>query len=100
MGRLTALIIGIVVGGLLMLFSFNYHVVRTSETVLVVPKTTTQLQGAYVDITGWKSSDWIEQKAFTKAMIDAGHGDLVQTSVTKDLMDRVLGGIGNASSKQ
>lgn len=100
MGRFTALIIGIVVGGLLMLFSFNYHIVRTSDTVLFVPKTTTQLQGAYVDITGWKASDWVEQKAFTKAMIDAGHSDLVQSSVTQDLMDRVLGGFGQPTSQK
>lgn len=100
MGRLTALIIGIVVGGLLMFFSFNYHVVRTTDTMLVVPKSTTQLAGAYVDITDWDAADWVEQKEFTKSMVDAGHGDLVKTSVTKGLMERVLGNIGQPAAKR
>ncbi|MCG6154927.1 hypothetical protein [Rubinisphaera margarita] len=90
MTRLLALFAGILLGGLLMYFSFSYHIVTTGKKTYYVPKTKAQVADFYVDIREWNHQNWAEHPELANAMIKAGHGDLVRRSIAEDLLDAVF----------
>ncbi len=94
MTRLLALFAGILLGGLLMYFSFSYHIVTTGQKTYYVPKTKAQMADFYVDIREWNHQNWAEHPELANAMIKAGHGELVQRSLTEELLDSIFKKVG------
>jgi hypothetical protein len=80
MRRLFALLLGILFGGTLMYTAFQFHVVRTSDKVLLVKKRQTSLQDVYVDIRNWTFREWRAHRPLADALVAAGHADLVRAS--------------------
>jgi len=82
MRRLFTLFFGVLVGGALVFFGFNYHAVRANEGFLFVPKREATLDGFYVDIREWGVSDWNEHPRLAAALVEHGRSDLVKKSVS------------------
>ena len=103
MRRLSALLFGILLGGVFVYGGFNYHLVRANDGYLVVSRTRVALDDAYVDIRNWGFSDWRKHPTLTRDMLQAGHGERVKAAVQDGLVDEALQGLGltrNASDNE
>ncbi|MDA0834692.1 MAG: hypothetical protein O2955_05470 [Planctomycetota bacterium] len=90
MRRLISMIFGMLVGGGIVYAGFYYHLVRTSEKWLIVPRKNVAFEDPYVDMRTWKPDDWAKHQQFAKDMIAAGHGELVVQATTKNLFQEVV----------
>lgn len=79
MRRITTLILGMILGGGLVYGAYQYHLVRTGDQFLLIPKGQVSLVDPYVDVRDWGLSQWQEHPALLEAMRSQGHGDLVPT---------------------
>lgn len=86
MRRLLLIMLGMCLGGTLVYCGFNYHVVRTSERVLLVPKVQASLSEVYVDPRQWTPRDWQAHPRVARALLAAGHGELVRASASEGLL--------------
>lgn len=93
------LITGIMIGGGMMYFGFTHHIVKTKDRVLLINKPDPTLQDVYVDIQNWTAKDWKEHPRVTRAMIAANYGEIVQESVTDDLMGELMDRFGVSSGR-
>src|SRR5262245_3679832 len=89
MRRLIAVLLGVVVGGSAVFAAFQYHLVRTDKTFLVIPKRRADWHDAYVDIRGWTHREWGAHRELSGNVIAAGRGDLV----TRSLGDQLFRGL-------
>jgi hypothetical protein len=71
MGRLFALVLGVVVGGVAVYGSLEYHLVRTSDGFLAVPKTKANWADTYVDVRPFGVEDWARHRDLVEALIAA-----------------------------
>ena len=81
MRRLLALLAGVAVGGGGVFAAFQYHLVRTDKTFLVVRRQRADWHDAYVDVRGWSYHDWGSHHQLSSDLEAAGRGDLVQRSI-------------------
>ena len=77
MRRLTTLLLGMAVGGGLVFSAHHYHLVRTGEQFLLIPKIEVSLVDPYVDVRDWGLDDWEKHPQLLAAMKDHGHADLL-----------------------
>lgn len=91
MRRICAICFGVLLGGAFMYMGFQYHVVRTKDEFLIVPKKQSSLTDAYVDVRNWTHRDWQEHDTLVRDLAAAGHGKLVSSSVAEDFIDNILG---------
>jgi len=77
MRRLGTLIFGMLLGGGLVYTSYQYHVVRTGDQFLVIPKLSPTLVDPYVDIRDWTAEDWRRHVKLAEALIAQGHERLL-----------------------
>ncbi len=84
MRRLIAGLLGVVVGGGGVFAAFQYHLVRTEKSYLVIRKQKTDWHDAYVDIRGWTHREWGAHRELSNDLIAAGRGDLVSRSAAND----------------
>jgi hypothetical protein len=94
MRRITTLLFGAFFGGLAVVLAFNYHIVRTPDTLLIVAKQHATLTDTYADVRSWSVNDWNTHNILSQNIIKAGHGDLITKSVAGGLIDDVLKNIG------
>lgn len=97
MRRLKALLLGIALGGGLVYFGFNYHLVRAADSWLIVPRVEVALRDACVDIRSWKLDDWRKHPELTRDMLRAGHGTRIQMAVQDSLIDEAPHRLGLSS---
>jgi hypothetical protein len=94
MRRFTALISGVLIGGVLVYAGFNYHLVRAHDGFLVVSRTQVALEDAYVDIRNWGITDWRKHPTLTRNMLKSGHAERVKAAVQDGLVKDALNGLG------
>jgi hypothetical protein len=97
MRRLIFLLLGVVVGGLLMYGSFQYHLVRSQRAWLIVPKRQTSLNDIYVDIREWKLREWRQHPSLAQDLVASGHSDLVETSMKEGFFRGLFGPLRDGS---
>jgi hypothetical protein len=68
---------GMMFGGGLISFGFNYHVVYANQGLVVVPKAQAGLNDLYADIRNWKPSDWQAHPRLLRSLVAHGRGDLI-----------------------
>lgn len=100
MGRLFTLGVGVIVGVILMFFCFHYHVVKTSDKTLIVPKKSATLSETYVDISTWGIQEWSEHPDLADDMIRAGHSQMVRRSISQNLLDNIMDQFNPPSTRQ
>lgn len=89
MRRLRALLFGIALGGGLVYFGFNFHLVRAQDGWLMVPRTSVALEDACVDVRKWGAADWRKHPALTRDMFKAGYGDKVAASIQDEALNKL-----------
>lgn len=101
MRRLFAVLFGMMVGGGLVYVAFEYHVVRTEESFLLVSKQRANLSDAYVDIRDWKASDWKEHTQLAQNLTADGYGHLAGASFARGLYGDIVAPLlpGSSDSK-
>lgn len=78
-----------------MYFAHNYHVVRTAEGVVVVPRTQhVDLKSSYADTRGWDVAKWSESPELAQAIVNDGRGELIAAGVAQGMVDGVREKLG------
>lgn len=85
MNKVSSFFLGVVVGAVGLYCATTYHVVRADDGVHFVPKVSSGLGGAYVDIREFDTAQWHEHKNVALALINAQKGDLIADTATADL---------------
>lgn len=91
MRRLFALAFGALLGAAAMFIAFKFHVVRTKDDWVFVPKPTASLVDAYVDVRDWDTDEWAKHPQLVKSLVLTGRADLVRKSVTDRWKDKLFG---------
>jgi hypothetical protein len=95
MRKLLLFVVGMIVGGGMVCFAFEYHVVRTQNGVVLIRKKPAGLGDQYVDVRNWRPSDWQAHPQLVEAVVANGHGDLIGPS-SNELLHDLLHKFGNA----
>jgi hypothetical protein len=93
MGKMFVCLVGVVLGGGGMFFSYNYHVVRAEKEWLCVPRKSTGLADVYADVRAWRAADWQQHGDLARSLVAHGRGDLVVVPAARGLLDDVLEGL-------
>lgn len=91
MRRLFAMAFGMLLGAAAMFIAFKFHVIRTKDDWVFVPKPSASLVDAYVDVREWDTAEWTKHTQLVKALVLTGRADLVRKSVTTRWMDKTFG---------
>jgi hypothetical protein len=94
MRRLMTVLFGIGLGAGLVLFACHYHLIRTKQEHLVVRKQQISLTNSYVDVRLWGLSEWQEHPKLARAVVDAGHSDIIVTPTTSDVLRDLFNSLG------
>lgn len=86
MRRLAAVLLGVVLGGSAVYGAFHYHLVKTENDLLWVPKPQLSLKDVYVDVRGWGHDEWRRHPELVEAMVEGGHGELIAKPTTEELL--------------
>ena len=87
MGRLGSFVMGLVIGGVGVYISLEYHVVRSDEQFELVPKLSANFSETYVDVRGWTLADWKEHKMLVAAVVKAKKEYLLKGAAADSLLD-------------
>jgi hypothetical protein len=79
MRRLPTFIFGMVIGGVLIYLALNYHLVRASDGLHLVPKVSATLSDTYVDVRSFRPSDFLNHRGVVEAMMKSGQQELVDS---------------------
>ena len=82
---------GVLLGAAAMFIAFKFHVVRTKDDWVFVPKPSASLADAYVDVREWDTAEWTKHTQLVKALVLTGRADLVRKAVTTRFMDKTFG---------
>ncbi len=85
MSKINSFFLGVIVGIVGLYSATTYHVVRAEDGVHLVPKVSSGLGNAYVDIRGFDAAQWSEHKNVALALINAGQEDLLKDSAMFEL---------------
>ena len=99
MRRLFAMVFGALLGAAAMFMAFKFHVIRTSDDWVFVPKPSAALVDAYVDVREWTPTEWGKHPQLVKALILNNRSDLVRKAVTSRWKDKLFGD-PNAKSEE
>lgn len=77
MSRLSSFLLGMVAGATLLGAAMNFHLVRSDDGVLMIPKLTKGLHDPYADIRGFTLDDWQQHRPLAAALIQANKSELL-----------------------
>jgi hypothetical protein len=78
---LKSFLSGLTIGGMGAIVAMQYHLVRTNERVLIVPRIhQPPLRSAYVDVRHWSTAMWEHYPELTEAVTKSGHMDLINSA--------------------
>jgi len=100
MRRLLAVFFGILLGGGLVYTAFEYHVVRTEETVHFVPKKQAGLTDPYVDIREWGAAEWKDHAVLAENLVANGQGELITNSISNGFFNDFVSPFLNEPAEQ
>jgi hypothetical protein len=77
MRKLLIFFCGMLFGGGLVFFAFNYHVVYGNRGLVVIPKDQAGLGDLYADVRSWKPADWQAHPRLVRSLVVHGRSDLI-----------------------
>lgn len=90
MRKLLAALVCMMLGGGLVYAAFQYHLVRTADEYVLVPKVSAGLTDTYVDVRSWSALEWQRHPGLVRALLKQGRGDLVVAPTTRGLLHDLL----------
>ena len=85
MSKVNSFFLGVIVGIAGLYCATTYHVVRAEDGVHFVPKVSSGIGNAYVDIREFDAAQWGEHKNVALALINANQEDLLKDSAVSEL---------------
>jgi hypothetical protein len=78
---------GVLFGGGLVCFAFNYHIVYSNQGLAVVPRDQAGLVDLYADVRSWKLADWQAHPRLVRSLVTHGRGELIGVPNADSLRD-------------
>jgi len=91
MRRIMGFLLGAACGAGAVWFSYTYHVVRTESDWLVVARRGNSAGDLFADVRAWNAEDWQDHPRLSYAMVQAGHGNVLQAAAAGQLVDELFG---------
>jgi hypothetical protein len=91
--KLVGVVVLLAVGGALGYYALAHHIVRSDEGLVTVPKRQVAIADTYADIRAWKLADFRAHPDLVKALVDAGHADLIPGQIAGDLANVIRGAV-------
>ena len=91
MNRLTSFFLGLVVGAVGLYVSENYYIVRSKESVHLVPKVAGKLEVPYRDIRSYTMDDWQKNSSLALAIVNSKKEDLLVESGLENMQQQFEG---------
>lgn len=91
MPRLSSFLLGVVVGAIGLYTSENYYVVRSKETVNLVPKVAAKLEIPYYDIRKFTTDDWRTHPSLALAIVRSKKEGLLAESGLSGMQSQLEG---------
>ena len=82
MNRISSFLLGVVVGAAGLFLSENYYIVRSSESVHLVPKVASKLEFPYRDIRAYTIEDWRKEVSLGAAIVKSQNSELMVDSLS------------------
>jgi hypothetical protein len=82
MKRLSAFLLGVATGAILLYAATLYHFVRASDGVHIIGKQPPRLSETYVDIRSFTMADWAGHPQLVSALVQANQQQLLGDSAT------------------
>lgn len=82
MRKILAFLFAMVLGGVLVAGAYEFHLVRTPDSVLLIRKQTPGWREAYVDVRGWKPRDWAAHPRLVRNITLAKRDDVIESSAS------------------
>lgn len=82
---LMTFVVGMAFGAAGMWGGFTYHLVRTDDGVLMIPRVAPMLLDAYVDVRQFAADDWKQHPRVTYALIKAGYRSVIENSLEETI---------------
>ena len=90
MRKLLAALFCMMVGGGLVYFAFQYHLVRAADDYALFPKVSAGLTDTYADVRSWDAAEWRRHPALVRALVKQGRSDLVVAPAARGLLNDLL----------
>jgi hypothetical protein len=82
-------VVGMLIGGGTMYFADHYHLVHTTEGLVVVPRAQqVPLRSSYADVRGWDAAKWAQYPELTEALQQDGRGQLIVNGSLQGLLQQ------------
>jgi hypothetical protein len=91
MSRLTSFALGIVFGAAGLYISENYYVVRSKESVNLIPKVAAKLEMPYYDIRSYGADDWQAHPSLALAIVKSQKQGLMVESGLSGMQSQLEG---------
>ncbi|MGN6544255.1 MAG: hypothetical protein ACTHK7_04345 [Aureliella sp.] len=91
MSRLSSFFSGMVCGAVGILIAMNYYVVRSKESVHLVPKVAAKLEMPYYDIRNYSLEDWQRHPSLAAALVSSKDNKLMENNGVESVSTRVEG---------
>lgn len=91
MNRITVFLLGILTGAAGLYISENFYVVRSSESVHLVPKIAAKLEIPYRDIRSYTPDDWRNNPSLALAIVKSRKQDLMMESGLNGMQGQLEG---------
>ena len=98
MSKIWILLAGIGMGAILMFVSMQYHLVRATDGLHLVPKTSAHLGSVYTDVREFTFRDWQEHRDLVLAISNSGDAAL-QEQAAKGALGNTVEDAWNAWTK-
>lgn len=73
-----------------MFIAFKFHVVRTKDDWVFVPKPSASLVDAYVDVREWDIAEWTKHGQLIKALGLTGHAEILPQSLMNRWKEKIF----------
>lgn len=77
MSRFSSFLLGMVAGAALLGAAMNFHLVRSDDGILMIPKLNKGLHDPYADIREFTLDDWQQHRPLAAALMQANKSELL-----------------------
>lgn len=98
MNRISTFLLGVIVGAGGLFLSENYYIVRSKESVHLVPKVAAKLEFPYRDIRAYTVEDWKKNVSLGAAIVKANKPGLMVDSLSnvRSNFENILQSLGGS----
>ena len=89
MGRLSALVFGVLLGAGGVVGSLNYHILKTAQGLEFVPKSSLTFEETYTDVREFSPADWMKHPSLSQALVKADKQHVFKDAAVGKMVESV-----------